>query len=387
MKILKITTIVVAVLAALAGGTMLIGCATFGTNPAGPDLVRMERSPQWDPVNQRFDNPTPEVIEALEEMEMNFGDIVKFFFAKGERTPDDPMPQVRPDLAGFSQANGPAQAVWFGHSSLLLRMAGQNILVDPVFSKRASPVPFTVGRFQPPVAGLEDLPEIDVIVISHDHYDHLDMETVKHFRDRKAHFLVPLGVGSHLRGWGVDAARITELDWWDSVQLGSIEFACTPAHHFSGRGLKDRNKTLWASWVIRDADQSIFYSGDSGYGPHFRAIGEAYGPFDAAFIETGQYNKKWREVHMLPEEAAQAYFDLGAKMYIPVHWAMFELSMHTWYQPAMEISEQALVRGINLVTPQIGEAVILDGSPQGSPWWQPWIDPSRPREWYAQKVS
>jgi len=366
---------------------MLIGCAPFGTSPAGGDLARLAESPQWDSVNQRFDNPASGMAGAPEKADIDFGTIVKFFFEKGERVPDGPIPQVRPDLAAFSGRGGPAGAVWFGHSTLLLRISGRNILVDPVFSKRASPVPFTVGRFQPPVVGLEALPEVDFIVISHDHYDHLDMESVQFFRGRQAQFLVPLGVGSHLRGWGIDESRITELDWGDSVQRGGIEFICTPAHHFSGRGLRDRNKTLWASWVIRDAVRSIYYSGDSGYGPHFKAIGEAYGPFDAAFIETGQYNRQWREVHMLPEEAAQAYFDLGAMMYIPVHWGMFELAMHTWYQPAMEISEQARERGINLVTPKIGEVVSLDGPARGTPWWQPWVDPSRPREWYVQKVE
>lgn len=366
---------------------MLFGCATLGTIPAGSDLTRIEKSPQWDQVNQRFDNPTPVVLQNLEEFEVKWGDILNRLFVKGERVPDDPMPQSNPDLAAFGASFGEARAVWFGHSTLLLRMSERNILIDPVFSGRASPVPLTVGRFQDPAAGLVDLPEIDFIVISHDHYDHLDMETVKFFRDKRAEFLVPLGVGAHLRGWGIDASRITELDWWESVERRDIEFVATPSQHFSGRGLSDRNKTLWSSWVFRDMEQTLYYSGDSGYGPHFREIGEKYGPFDAAFMETGQYNRRWQAVHMLPDEAVRAHFELGADMFIPVHWAMFELSMHTWYQPALEISREAGRAGINLVTPKIGQEIVLDGSRQGTPWWQPWVDPSRPLEWYAQKVN
>lgn len=364
----------------------MLSCSTFGTIPTGEDTLRMEASPQYDALNERFVNPDPEALRQVEEFKADWGEILKWLFVKGERTPDDPLPQTVPDLAAFSASTGGAEIIWFGHSSFLLRMDGKNILVDPVFSGRASPIPFSVQRFQDPVITLEDLPEIDYIVISHDHYDHLDMDSVKFFRDKQAQFLVPLGVGSHLRGWGIDAGRITELDWWQSVQREGIEFIAAPAQHFSGRGLFEKNKTLWASWIIRDERQSIFYSGDSGYNTHFKAIGDAYGPFDAALIETGQYNNKWRGVHMMPEEAAQAYFDLRAEMYIPVHWSMFELSMHTWYQPAMEIAAVAGTRGVNLVTPRLGEVVAIDTPPETTAWWQPWIDPSRPPEWYAEKV-
>ena len=352
---------------------LMNGCAAFGVNPKGSDLQRVKASPQYDSELESFDNPKQAVLETEEKEPMNFGDIWKWLVVKGERTPEEPMPQVAPDMEAFAEATGGLKAIWFGHSSILLRMAERNILIDPVFSSRASPVPMTVGRFQKPVVSIEDLPEIDLIVISHDHYDHLDMDTVKAFRDGKTEFIVPLGVGSHLKRWGVEASRITELDWWQSTQRGELEFVAAPARHFSGRGIWDKNKTLWASWVIRSRDESVFFSGDSGYGPHFKQIGDAYGPFDVAFIENGQYNVKWREVHMLPEESAQAYFDLRADVFIPVHWAMFELSMHTWYQPGLEIFAQAQQRDINLVTPMLGEVVDMDKPLPRSEWWKPWV--------------
>ncbi|QJB58437.1 hydrolase [Pseudodesulfovibrio sp. zrk46] len=357
------------------GLAVLNGCAMFGTNPKGSDLQRIELSSQYNAQQERFDNPDPGVIQTVEEVSMNWGDVWKWLVVKGERTPDEPMPQITPDMGAFAVASGGVKAIWFGHSSVLIRMAEQNILLDPVFSDRASPVPFTVGRFQEPVVDLKDLPEIDLIVISHDHYDHLDMDTVKAFRDRATRFIVPLGVGSHLKGWGIDESRITELDWWQSTQRGELEFVATPASHFSGRGMTNRNKTLWASWVIRSENESVYFSGDSGYGSHFKQIGDAYGPFDVAFIENGQYNIKWHSVHLLPDEAAQAYFDLRAEMFIPIHWAMFELSMHTWYQPGMEIYALAEQRGINLVTPMIGEMVDTDKPLPRMAWWRPWINP------------
>lgn len=371
----------------IAGGVMLFGLDELGTAPAGEDLQRLQQSPQFDAEHGRFDNPLPGVLETLNNVSSDWASMFKWFFVKEERTPSEAMPQVHPNMETFTNGDGRARCIWFGHSSLLLRMSGKNILIDPVFSGNASPIPFTVKRFQQPVLTLEQLPVIDYIVISHDHYDHLDLATVRFFRNRQAQFIVPLGVGSHLRGWGIPADRIRELDWWESERRGELEFIATPARHFSGRSFGARNNTLWASWIIRNGAQNIFFSGDSGYGPHFREIGEKYGPFDAALIETGQYNTRWQAVHLMPDEAAQAYFDLKARMFLPIHWGMFELSMHTWYQPAMEIRALAQAQGITLATPKLGEIVTLDGTPQGSAWWEPWVDPSRPSEWYARKVN
>jgi len=368
-KIIKITIALVVTIAAFTGVAMLVGCTTFGSSPTEKDLPRMQASPYYDVTNNRFDNLDPGVVESLEEFEFSAGEIFRWLFVDDGRSPEGTIPQVKPNMDIFS-ATMDTRAIWFGHSSLLLRMSGKTILIDPVFADRASPVPFTVGRFQDPVMTLEELPEVDYIVISHDHYDHLDMKTVKFFRDKQAQFLVPLGVGSHLQGWGINESRIIEHDWWGATQLGGIEFIATPSRHFSGRTMGTRNQTLWASWVIRDDDQSVYFSGDSGYGNHFKEIGERLGPFDVAFIETGQYNERWKDVHMLPDQSAQAYFDLKAEMYVPIHWGMFVLSTHTWDDPAKQISSLARERGINLVVPKIGETVAMESVHPATTWWE-----------------
>ena len=183
-----------------------------------------------------------------------------------------------------------------GHSSILVNFFGVTILLDPVFSSRASPVPFTVGRFQKAVVSLEDLPSIDFVLISHDHYDHLDMNTVQYFINKKTKFLVPLGVAPHLKGWGIDPSQIKEFDWWDKYEVRGVKFIATPAQHFSGRGIFEKNKSLWSGWSISNKKQKIFFSGDSGYDIHFKEIGRRLGPFDIVFLDSGQYNLLWRRV-------------------------------------------------------------------------------------------
>ena len=266
--------------------------------------------------------------------------------------------------------NSQTRFIWFGHSSFLLNMEGKIILVDPVLSDSAAPVSFLVQRFQAPVLKLEELPEIDYIIISHDHYDHLDMETVKFFADKKAEFITPLGVGEHIKSWGIEKSRVSEMDWWQETQRDQIKIIATPAQHFSGRGLVKQNHTLWASWVIQSSKHNVYFSGDTGYDIHFKDIGEKYGPFDIAFIENGQYNPQWEEVHMLPEQAAQAYFDLKAKKFFPIHWGMFELSLHSWYEPIVKISELGEKRDIDIVAPRIGEMISVNDELETANWWQ-----------------
>ena len=221
--------------------------------------------------------------------------------------PNRALPSMAPNLDEFLNCqNDNVKFIWLGHSTFLLRVAERTILVDPVFSNAASPVPFIAKRFQKTPLGLEDLPVIDFILISHDHYDHLDMDSIKFFKDKQADFIVPLGLSSHLMRWGIHQQRIKEADWWHSIKVGAINFTATPSQHFSGRDLFNSNKTLWASWVIATNSRRIFFSGDSGYDTHFKEIGSKLGPFDLAFIETGQYSLKWREVHMMPRESAQA---------------------------------------------------------------------------------
>ncbi len=217
------------------------------------------------------------------------------------------------------------------------------------------------------------MPPIDYVLISHDHYDHLDRESVIFFKDKKAAFITALGVGSHMVGWGIDRKRITELDWWQKCVVPGLEFIAAPAQHFSGRGALRSNSTLWASWVLRNDKHNVYFSGDSGFDTHFKDIGDKYGPFDLAFVESGQYNEKWAEVHLLPEFFHQTYLDLRAKRYFPVHWGMFELSLHTWYDPAVRLSVLAKETGMNLVTPKLGEMVTLNDRYINNPWWTEFV--------------
>ncbi len=296
-----------------------------------------------------------------------------FFGDDNDRSPKEKLPEVVPNIKSFLVTSDHIKVIWLGHSTLLINLGGKIILLDPIFSKAASPVPFVVTRFQPPVIKLKDLPHIDYVVISHDHYDHLDRDTVQYFKDKKTLFLSPLGVGSHLRGWGIQKERIKELDWWESIKWDGITFTATPAQHFSGRGLFAQNKTLWAGWVLQKGTKKVFFSGDSGFDSHFKEIGERLGPFDLAFLDVAQYNPIWKEIHLLPEQVPQAFFDVNAKFLIPIHWAMFEIAMHPWYEPGEKLKVNAKDKGINLLTPKIGQMIELGKNQKTSYWWEPLI--------------
>ena len=314
-------------------------------------------------INQDKDKgkPSLSVLDTLSIMR-------KIFFDRSERIPKARLPEVTPDLNAFLEPSENMKFIWFGHSTLLLNVDSRIILIDPVFYN-ASPVSFLIQRFQPPVIKLQELPQIHTIVISHDHYDHLDEKTIQFFREKSTRFLVPKGVGSHLREWGIAESRITELGWNESAVDHEVIFRAVPAQHFSGRGLFDKNETLWASWIIEGKSEKIYYSGDSGYGTHFKEIGTNYGPFDYAFIENGQYNVLWPDVHMQPEESLQALIDLDAEVFVPVHWGMFDLSLHHWSEPIVRTYTIAKNWGIPILTPRIGE--IVDGGNQpDSPWWE-----------------
>lgn len=341
----------------------------FGSSPDQEQVAKFKNSPQFKETEQKFVNRKPDVLEEMRKESYNLSTIIDWLKPGEDRTPVLPLPEVKPDLKEFLKPSEEIKVIWFGHSTFLLNISGKIILVDPVFSGSASPVGFMVKRFQPPVLKLEELPKIDFIVLSHDHYDHLDMETMKFFAKKENKFLTPLGVGSHLVGWGVDRSRIVELDWWQSSSIDGIEFIATPAQHFSGRGISDGNKTLWASWVIRSGSHNVYFSGDSGYDIHFKEIGDKYGPFDIAFIENGQYNQKWRAVHALPEESVQAYFDLKAKRFFPVHWGMFVLALHSWHDPMDKLLELSANRGVNIVTPKLGEMVTVNDAYRNVQWW------------------
>lgn len=251
---------------------------------------------------------------------------------------------------------------WFGHSSVLFQMEGVNFLIDPVFSERSSMFSF-VGpkRFDfPTYMSVGQLPKIDAVIISHDHYDHLDYETFMELKDVANKYYVPLGVAAHLEKWGVPSEQITEMEWWEEAVFSEkITLVCTPSRHFSGRGLTDRSSTLWSSWVFLGQDKRVYFSGDSGYTPEFKNIGEKYGPFDFAMMECGQYNQQWKSIHMMPEETAQAAIDINAKLMMPIHWGKFPLAFHAWYEPPLRMIEKAKELEMPFFIPEIGKTYTI----------------------------
>ncbi|SEK95141.1 L-ascorbate metabolism protein UlaG, beta-lactamase superfamily [Roseateles sp. YR242] len=258
-----------------------------------------------------------------------------------------------------------------GHSTVLLKLRGRFWLTDPVFSERASPFSFAgPKRFHAPPIALDELPELEGVILSHDHYDHLDEATVKALAPKVRHFLTPLGVGKRLIDWGVPAGQVQQLDWWQSTTVAGVQFTATPAQHFSGRSLFDRNSTLWASWVIEDDDMRVFFSGDTGYFDGFKAIGERFGSFDLTLMETGAYDARWPYVHMQPEQTLQAHLDLRGRRMMPIHNGTFDLAMHRWQDPFERILALARLRDVELVTPIMGAPVDIEEPVPTQAWWQ-----------------
>lgn len=286
--------------------------------------------------------------------------------------PAKPVPLKTIDQFVLSQLPQDSMTLFrLGHSSFLLKADGEYWLIDPVFSERASPFSF-IGpkRFHQPPISIEQLPPIKGVIISHNHYDHLDKAAVKQLTDKVDNFIVPLGIGRDLVHWGVKQQNIVEMDWWQSHQIGGVTLTSTPSQHFSGRGVTDTNKTLWSSWVIKTPEQSLYYTGDSGYFPGFKEIGEKFGPFDMTIIETGAYDKDWPDVHMTPEESLQAHIDVKGKKMIPAHNGTFDLAFHAWYEPLERITTLANNAGVDLITPIVGDAVDVQGADQKDTWWR-----------------
>lgn len=336
----------------------------FGQNPKGKHLEKLKSSPNYK--NGAFQNFNETVMMPDESM---LQVSLKFFRDRTKKTPPKPVPFVRTDLKKIG-GHKPT-IVWFGHSSYLINIHGKNILVDPVFSGSASPFSFTVKAF--PGANeydIPDFPKIDLLVLTHDHYDHLDYNTVLQLRDSDCKIFCSAGVGSHLQYWNFDESRIMEFDWWETNRFDeNIEFTAAPARHFSGRGTT-RGKTLWSSFILKSTDYKLYLGGDSGYDTHFKEIGEKHGPFDLALLECGQYNRMWRYIHMMPEQTVQASIDLKAKVLLPVHWGKFSLAMHTWNEPIIRATAEAKKLGVNIVSPMIGEAYELHSKFSGGVWWE-----------------
>lgn len=343
--------------------------AALGANPAAIRAA-VEGSPNYrDGV---FHNLEPASALRL-DTEENRLILFEIFSSRSRSLPGAEIPMA--DVAEDSGA-APLSATWLGHATALVEVDGYRILTDPVWSERCSPAR-SIGprRLHPPPLPVESLPALDAVVISHDHHDHLDMPSVQNLaRTQRALFVTPLGVGAHLRAWGVPASRIVELDWHASTEIGELTLTCTPARHYSGRFLS-RNNTLWASWVIRGPRHRAYFGGDSGYTGTFANIGAAHGPFDLTLLPIGAYNKAWPDIHMNPEEAVQSHTDLNGDtsgVLVPIHWCTFRLAPHPWAEPADRLVAAAADAGVEVAVPRPGGRVI-PGEKSGAgedPWWR-----------------
>jgi len=361
---------------------LISGCDQFGSIPKDDDYIRMKESPNYNISDDKFLNQNPKVMN---EMKKNSGFWVNprknlannFFFNSNITSPETELPENKTSLnESFVNSTNNIKFAWLGHSSILMSINNKVILIDPIFASSASPFSWLIKRYQPPVFKMKELPKIDFILISHDHYDHLDMKTIKFFnKNKNISFVVPLGVGSHLKKWGVPDSRIIEMDWWDSKIIKGIKFICTPAQHFSGRkGFIETQKSLWASWVVKSGDRSFYFSGDSGYSKHYKQIGDKYGPMEVVFMDSGQYNTRWKEVHNMPDEVIKGFVDLKGENLIPIHWGMFTLAMHNWFDPPVEIKKRAKDQNISLITPIIGQVINMKKMTSTESWWEKFIN-------------
>ena len=295
----------------------------------------------------------------------------EFFFKRGRRVPDRPLPVVRPHEAWTRAADTGFRATWLGHSTVLLEIDGRRVLTDPVFAERISPVSF-VGpkRFHPTPAKLSALPQLDAVLLSHDHFDHLCASSIAELGRMQVPIVTALGVGAHLESCGVAPANITELDWNETAELPGLRLTATPAQHFSGRGPFSRNKTLWASWVIQSERRKVFFSGDTGLTDDFATIGRTHGPFDLVMLEVGAFHPSWGSIHLGPENALTAFDMLGGGTLLPVHWGTFNLALHDWEEPAETLLGLSEKQKKRILTPRLGEALEPERVDSVNPWWR-----------------
>ena len=321
-------------------------------------------------VNDMNTKELPAKLSMKENVEM----LWRFLFEKANRVPQQDLPEQPVDYSALNTENGGVKSAWLGHSSLLISVDGRLILTDPVFEKKVTVVgPKRFNKSYP--ASLGELPVVDVVIISHDHYDHLNKYSIRKLKRRARHFVVPRGVGELLTKWGIEEHKVTELNWWDEfTALPGLTVAATPAQHFSGRGLTDRNKRLWASWVIKTENHSLFFSGDGGYFSGFKTIGDKYGPFDVTFMECGAYDEMWEGVHMLPEQSIQASIDLKGTVFHPIHMATFNLAFHAWYEPLERMVKAAAQKGVAITTPVRGAVIDYEQELVTNYWWRPLME-------------
>lgn len=356
---------------------------SLGKRASGPRLERMRASPRYrvTDTGEGFYNVHPIAPGLRDSTERpSLGD---FLWPAARRAPARPLPSANPLDAWLKPADTGLRATWLGHSTVLIEIDGLRVLTDPVWGKRASPSQLAgPKRFQPVPLALKMLPPLDAVVISHDHYDHLDHGTIRELATlQQVPFITPLGVGAHLEAWGVPPERIVELDWWEHWQAPRAELRihAAPSQHFSGRSLNDRNATLWSSLVIETPKHRVFFSGDTGLTGEYTAIRERFGPFDLVMLEVGAFHPSWGDIHLGPENALQAYQLLGGGAFLPVHWGTFSLALHDWDQPAEALLELGPKQGAQLLMPRLGEAVEPAKGEPATPWWRAADEPQRAR--------
>ena len=367
--LLALAAVLVLIVVVLIGSTGWLDA--LGAAPTGERLARIRRSPNYR--DGAFRNPEPTDL-GLRGGTANM--LKRWLFGKEQRVPPGPLPIVTLTRTDFDKAPASGlRATWLGHSTVLVEIDGARLLFDPVWARRASPSSL-VGpkRFHPPPLPIEELPPLDAIVASHDHYDHLDRGVIRALARSSAQarvrFVVPLGVGAHLEKWGVAPDRITELDWSESTTVGALKVTATPARHFSGRGLTDRNHTLWASFSVAGPRHRIFHSGDTGPFAGFETIGSEHGPFDLTLVKIGAYGDNWPDIHLTPEQAVEAHTHLRGVVLLPIHWSTFNLAYHAWDEPAARVVAAAVARGTRLVVPRPGESIEPANAPAVRAWWR-----------------
>lgn len=339
----------------------------LGRTADGDRRARVEASARW--TDGQFHNPQPLWTDV-------WGFASELVETSDHRSPDPMPPVVHVDPTRFaSPPTTGLRVTWLGHSTLLLEIDGARILTDPVWGERASPSSW-IGpkRWYAPLLDLDEVPKLDAVVISHDHYDHLDYATITAMKDWDTTFITPLGVGSHLAYWGVPDARIVELDWWDETRVGDLTIVCTPARHASGRTLVDRDTTLWAGYAFKGSTHRVYFSGDTGYFRALEDIGERLGPFDLTLIEAGAYGQSWPDWHMGPEQAVKAHLAVRGRTFMAIHWGLFDLAFHGWTEPIERVREAALAANVPLLAPRPGESIEPERLEPFEPWWPelPW---------------
>lgn len=351
---------------------------SFGRLPSGQRLEKIKLSKNYNIEKEEFEYPLPTILlgtDTNKERAKGLSTRVikrlyEFLFNREEAEdtiPEKKLPSIKTDLKNLDINEN--LMIWLGHSSLYIQLDGKKILVDPILEK-SFPISFIMIPFKgSDIYSSSDIPEIDILILTHDHWDHINYPTIKNIKDRVKYIVVPLGVGEHLEYWNVDMKKVYETDWWEETEIENLKIYTLPSRHFSGRGLV-RNKSLWASFLIENRDYKLFLNGDSGYGPHYKEIGGKFGKIDFVAMEAGQYNKEWSNIHILPEEILYALEDLNNNKFLPIHNSKFKLSKHTWYEPLDRLEKLTENKNIEFQTPIIGEIIYLDKENNFQKWWK-----------------